>query len=59
LKITLKDVKPPVWRRVLVPDCPLTKLHEIIQVVMGWDDCHMYDFEVGGLRYTDPALWRH
>jgi Plasmid pRiA4b ORF-3-like protein len=54
LKINLKDVKPPVWRRVLVPDCPLTKLHEIIQVVMGWDDCHMYDFEVGGQRYTDP-----
>lgn len=54
LKITLRDVKPPVWRRVLVPDCPLTKLHGVIQVAMGWDDCHMYDFEVGGLRYTDP-----
>jgi hypothetical protein len=54
LKITLKDVKPPVWRRVLVPDCPLTKLHDVIQVVMGWHDCHLYEFGVGGQRYTDP-----
>jgi hypothetical protein len=54
LKITLKDVRPPVWRRVLVPDCPLTRLHQVIQVVMGWDDCHLYEFEVGGQRYTDP-----
>jgi hypothetical protein len=54
LKITLKDVRPPVWRRVLVPDCPLTRLHEVIQVVMGWGDCHLYEFEVGGQSYTDP-----
>ncbi|TAK36915.1 MAG: plasmid pRiA4b ORF-3 family protein, partial [Saprospiraceae bacterium] len=30
LKITLKDVKPPVWRRVEVPaDIKLDKLGEI------------------------------
>lgn len=54
LKITLKDVRPPVWRRVQVPDCPLTKLHEIIQAAMGWENYHLYDFEVGGERYTEP-----
>ncbi len=54
LKITLKDIKPPVWRRVLVPDCSLAKLHEVIQVAMGWENYHLYDFEVGGERYTDP-----
>jgi Plasmid pRiA4b ORF-3-like protein len=21
---------------------------------MGWDDCHLYEFEVGGQSYTDP-----
>jgi Plasmid pRiA4b ORF-3-like protein len=35
VKITLKDIRPPIWRRVLVTDCSLSKLHEIIQVVMG------------------------
>lgn len=54
LKITLKDIRPPIWRRVLVPDCSLDEVHEIIQVAMGWENYHLYDFEVGGERYTDP-----
>ena len=54
LKITLKDIKPPVWRRVLVPDCSLEELHEVIQAAMGWENYHLYDFEVGGRHYTDP-----
>src|SRR4051794_8899446 len=48
LKVTLKDIKPPIWRRLLVPDCTLTGLHEVIQAAMGWENYHMYDFEVGG-----------
>jgi hypothetical protein len=54
LKITLKDIRPPIWRRVLVPDCSLETLHEVIQAAMGWENYHLYDFEVGGTRYTDP-----
>lgn len=41
LKITLRDSKPPIWRRVLVPGTfSLYKLHSVIQVAMGWDDSH-------------------
>jgi hypothetical protein len=54
LKVTLKDINPPVWRRLLVPDCSLAELHEVIQLAMGWENYHLYDFEVGGERYTDP-----
>ena len=55
LKITLADIKPPVWRRVEVTDCTLSKLHEIIQIVMGWDGSHLWAFEIGGEQYgEDP-----
>jgi hypothetical protein len=54
LKITLKDTKPPVWRRVLVPNCSLDKLHDVIQAAMGWDDYHLHEFQIDGERYTDP-----
>jgi Plasmid pRiA4b ORF-3-like protein len=56
IKITLKDLRPAVWRRVLVPDCSLARLHEIIQAAMGWDNDHLYEFEVEGVRYTDPEF---
>jgi Plasmid pRiA4b ORF-3-like protein len=36
LKITLRDVRPPIWRRVLVTDATnLNQLHWIIQIAMG------------------------
>ena len=52
LKIILKDVKPLVWRRVLVPDCSLETLHPVIQGAMGWHNAHMYCFDIGGVAYT-------
>jgi hypothetical protein len=54
LKITLRDVKPPVWRRVQVKDCTLGKLHDIIQTCMGWDGGHLHAFEIGGEQYGEP-----
>ena len=54
LKITLRDIKPPVWRRVQVQDCTVAKLHDIIQTCMGWDGYHLHAFEVGGEQYGEP-----
>jgi Plasmid pRiA4b ORF-3-like protein len=58
LKIALNDIRPPIWRRVLTKDCTLAKLHDIIQAVMGWDDYHLHEFEIGEQRYGDPLQWR-
>jgi hypothetical protein len=55
-KITLRRVKPPIWRRIQVADCTLDKLHEHIQTAMGWTNSHLHQFEIGGKVYGDPEL---
>jgi Plasmid pRiA4b ORF-3-like protein len=48
LKITLKDSKPSIWRRVVVRgDMKLNRLHNVIQIAMGWTDSHLHQFIVG------------
>jgi hypothetical protein len=55
LKVTLNDSKPPIWRRVLVPEnITLYELHEIIQTVMGWGNYHLHMFTIAGQIYGDP-----
>ncbi|HEV7665446.1 MAG TPA: plasmid pRiA4b ORF-3 family protein, partial [Chloroflexota bacterium] len=50
LKCTLKRVKPPIWRRLLVrSDTRLDQLHHILQLVMGWSDSHLYEFVANGV----------
>ncbi len=51
LKITLKDIDPPIWRRVQVPDCTLGDLHNTIEIAMGWDGLHMHQFIINGECY--------
>jgi len=52
LKVTLKHIRPPIWRRVQVPgDIGLAALHGVIQTAMGWDDYHLYAFTVDGEPY--------
>lgn len=47
LRITLRETKPPIWRRVAVPaDITLGQLHEVIQIAMGWTDSHLHQFIV-------------
>jgi prevent-host-death family protein len=56
LKITLKHIRPPIWRRVLVP-CSFTlgQLHNVIQVAMaGWHGGHLHEFEIDGSHYGEP-----
>ncbi len=52
LKITLQGSKPPIWRRVLVPgSIKLDDFHELIQVVMGWQDYHLHQFICDNVLY--------
>lgn len=55
LKISLKRMRNPVWRRVLVPaTARLGLLHQVIQIVMNWDGDHLHAFYVGNDHYGDP-----
>jgi hypothetical protein len=51
-KITLKKIKPTIWRRIQVPEnYSFWDLHVAIQDAMGWADCHLHQFEV-----LDPQI---
>ncbi|MGP4043526.1 plasmid pRiA4b ORF-3 family protein [Streptomyces sp. 2A115] len=54
--VELADVDGPrVWRRLLVPAViRLDRLHSVIQVVMGWENCHMHAFTIEGVQYGRP-----
>ena len=55
LKVTLRGIKPAVWRRLLVrSDTSLDLLHEILQSAMGWFDMHLHAFEADGVEYGIP-----
>jgi hypothetical protein len=52
LKITLEDIRPPIWRRVLVESTmKLDELHLVIQAVMPWQNYHLNSFESSQASY--------
>ena len=41
----LLGVRPPVWRRLLVPATgTLRELHGVVQVAFGWEGIHLFQF---------------
>jgi hypothetical protein len=55
LKVTLLGTTPPIWRRLLVPaDMTWEQLHNVLQLAMGWEDCHLHDFRIGPRRFGKP-----
>lgn len=54
LKIQLLNIEPAIWRRFVVPSSiSLDRLHDVIQIVMGWTDTHLFEFTIGKKRYTE------
>jgi len=52
LMITIDDIEPAPWRRVLVPSgVTLLRLHKVIQELFDWWDYHLHEFEIDGVRY--------
>lgn len=57
IRIALRDIEPPVWRRVQVPvDFSLRHLHDVIQAVMDWLGYHLHQFEIGEKLYGQPEI---
>jgi hypothetical protein len=55
IKITLKESKPKIWRRVKIdPNINLDDLHKIIQTAMGWTNSHLNQFISGRTFYGNP-----
>jgi len=45
IQIALKDIRPKIWRRILIPsELFLSDFHKIIQTVMGWENYHLHQF---------------
>jgi hypothetical protein len=55
--ISLLETKPTIWRRIHVQDCTLAKFSGLIRAAFGWQNLHLHQFEINGLRYG-PALGR-
>jgi hypothetical protein len=54
LTIELLGIEPKIWRKFVVPaGITLDRLHDVIQIVMGWKDYHLHDFTIGSKRYTE------
>ncbi len=52
MKITINEIRPPIWRRVLVPStATLAQLHQVIQELFGWWNYHLHEFEIDGVSY--------
>lgn len=61
-KVTLRGIRPPIWRRFQVEDdISFYKLHRIIQEVMGWWNSHLHLFNMNGLMVADAetltSIW--
>ncbi len=58
LKVTLRHVRPPIWRRLRVSGAvALGQLHDALQIALGWTDSHLHQFRVGDACYgmLDPV----
>lgn len=52
LKISLRDITPMIWRRLLVTsDTTIAQLHDMLQIAMGWEDVHLHQFRIHGRAY--------
>lgn len=51
LTIKLDHTDPLIWRRILLKkETSFFELHHIIQIVMGWKNYHLFEFNLDGFR---------
>ena len=53
LQVELEDIHSRIWRKILVPgSIKLPKLHDLLQLVMGWTDSHLHSFQFGKKAFS-------
>ena len=62
IKLSLNYSNPEIYRVMLVDsDIMLSQLHDLIQIVMEWEEEHLHSFNVGEKsyepRYIDDEMW--
>jgi hypothetical protein len=56
LNARLCGVSPPVTRRLVITEqASLAQLHAALQVAFGWNDEHLYVFQIRGWQFGDRA----
>ena len=57
LKVSLLYSEPLIWRRLQVSgSMTLAKLHDVIQLCMGWTDSHLHQFMISNNFYVPAGL---
>jgi len=57
LKITLQDIKPPVWRRVLISNqATFYDLHLAIQEFFNWGNYHLHEFSFSEAKNSNMHI---
>lgn len=58
LKVRLLGISPMIWRRVLIPSTTaLRELHGVLQLAMGWDGIHLFQFDIRAVQYGSFELF--
>ena len=61
-RLSIKDISPAIWRRVLVrSDSTLADLHYIIQILMSWSNFYLISSQSTGnaMRYSGSFVGMH
>jgi hypothetical protein len=54
-RLSVRDIMPEIWRKLLVSsEITLAGLHSVLQILMGWEDRHLYAFVIDAKRYASP-----
>jgi Plasmid pRiA4b ORF-3-like protein len=57
LKVRLLGISPMIWRGLLVdPSTSLQELHGMLQVALGGEGFHLYQFDIRGSMYGSFEL---
>lgn len=51
-KISLANSHIPIWRQFqITDDYRLDRFHQVLQIIMGWWNAHLHEFQIGGRRF--------